>query len=89
MDERVGRLVARRDRLELLLGVEEDGSKAASLSRELRAMDAELAELAPSEVRSRVDDLSKRRQDRISGSEGVDSPAARKRGGRAGGDRTR
>jgi hypothetical protein len=64
--------------LAALLASEVDGSKAASLSREIRALEAELAELAPAKSVRRVDDLAAKRKARLSGAAGDDSPAVRK-----------
>ena len=66
MNERVERLAEARDRLVVLLVNEEDGSKAASLSREIRALEKELADLAPAEPKSKgVDQLAEKRRRRI------------------------
>jgi hypothetical protein len=78
---RIERLEAARDRLAALLAGEADGSKAASLSREVRALEAELAELKPAEVvaptKGTVDDIAARREARKSGPSGSGSAAVR------------
>lgn len=66
MNARVERLEAARDRLVLLLANEGDGSKAASLSRELRAVEKELADLAPAAPKPKgVDQLAEKRKRRF------------------------
>ena len=63
------------------------GSAVAAISRELRAVNAELAALAPQEV-SRVDDLAARRDARRAGAADSPPPARRSQPRRRGrGDR--
>ena len=62
--DRVADLRATYDRLKALLAVEDDGTKAAALSRELRQLGAALETVeSPSEV-TVVDQLESRRRSR-------------------------
>ena len=76
------RLVSRRDRLTSLLAECDDGSKAAALSRELRALDAEIEKSGGAKVGSDLDDLAARRAARLAEAESPDPPPVRKRSGR-------
>ena len=70
--DRVADLRATYDRLKALLAVEDDGTKAAALSRELRQLSAALEAVeSPSEV-TVVDQLESRRRSRT-GAAGVAS----------------
>lgn len=57
-------LASRHERLTGLLAGEADGSKAAALSRELRAIESELADLAPARSGGGLGDLERKRAER-------------------------
>jgi hypothetical protein len=62
---------------------EEDGSKLAAVSRELRAIDAEIEKLDTTKAGSKLDELAARRRARKPEAEGAVSPEAGERGGRS------
>lgn len=66
---RLSDLQVAREQLLALLSQEADGSKAAALSRELRAVNAELESLVPAAPRGvGVDEIAKRRAARVAAS---------------------
>jgi hypothetical protein len=80
---RVERLTVLRDRLERQLPAVTDGSKLAALSREYRTVLAELEKLGAGRVASTVDDIARKRSQRLAKAKGVDSAAVRERDGGA------
>lgn len=70
-------------RLAALLAIEEDGTKAAALSKELRAVLADIDKLAGTGVGGgALDEIEERRAARRATAESADAPAVPKRGRR-------